>query len=907
MRRVISIVVMAATAAGLSAAQTVLIRNATVLTVTKGTIENASVLIENGKIAAIGKNVSAPSDATVVDATGKYLMPGIIDCHSHTAIEGGVNEGTVSDSSMVNIKDVLNPSDINIYRGLAGGLTVSNVLHGSANAIGGQTIVIKLRWGKPANELIFEGAKPGIKFALGENPKRAGEPQQVFTAPGAAAPERRYPGTRMGVEEVIRESFTEAKNYQAEWKEYNERVARGEHPIPPRKDLRLEPLVEVLEGKRYVHAHSYRADEILMLIRVADEMGFKIRTFQHVLEGYKVAKEIAEHGAGASTFSDWWAYKAEAYDATPYNAAIMTRKGVVVSLNSDSDELQRHLNLEAAKVMRYGGMTETQALAMVTINPAKQLGIDDKVGSIEVGKSGDLVLTDQDPLSNFSKVLKVWIDGHEYFDRDKDLETRPKFQEQKKELLQKENAAQNTGAEAGASGWSKLGQRKPAENGGDSMKAIKVLGHRSGVCCAGALLAAAENNSILIRNVTIHPVTAPVIQNGSILVIDGKIADIGPRLAARAGTRVIDGHGLQAYPGMINAATNVGLSEISAERDTVDSDEIGTFNPELRAEIAFNPSSAHVDVTRASGITTVISLPGSGGRGGRGAGGSVITGQAALMHLEGWTWEEMAVKPSVAMDMLFPQIQGGGRQFAALLGAPTRSYAEEERQYKEQLVKVSEFFDQARAYERAKAAGGPDFRTDIKMEAMIPVIDGKLPLFVRAERERMIKDALEFADKEKVKIIIADPREIGSVGPELKAKNVPVVLGKTFQLPMHDDDPYDAPYTLPSEFYKAGVKLCFGTFDVEFARNVPFEAAQAVAFGLPHDEAFKALTINSAQILGVGDQLGSIDKGKIADLILTDGDPMEAKTNIKQMFIAGREVSLESRHTQEYEKWIKRP
>ncbi len=448
MRRMISVVFAIAMAAVLSNAQTTLIRNATVLTVTKGTVENGNVLIENGKIAAIGKDVSAPADATIVDATGKYLMPGIIDCHSHTAIEGGVNEGTVSDSSMVNIKDVINPFDINIYRALAGGLTVSNVLHGSANAIGGQTVVVKLRWGKTAPEMLFEGAKPGIKFALGENPKRAGEPQQNFFSQGTAQ-ERRYPGTRMGVEEVIRESFTEAKNYQAEWKEYNARVARGEHPIPPRKDLRLEPLVEVLEGQRYVHAHCYRSDEILMLIRVADEMGFKIRTFQHVLEGYKVANEIKAHGAGASTFSDWWAYKIEAYDATPYNAAMMTRKGVVVSVNSDSDELQRHLNLEAAKSMRYGGLSETEALALVTINPAKQLGIDDKVGSIEVGKSADLVLFDKHPLSNYSKALKVWIDGHEYFDRDRDLETRPKFEQEKKTLLDKENAQNTRGPGAG--------------------------------------------------------------------------------------------------------------------------------------------------------------------------------------------------------------------------------------------------------------------------------------------------------------------------------------------------------------------------------------------------------------------------------------------------------------------------
>jgi imidazolonepropionase-like amidohydrolase len=446
MRRAVSICCFMA-AALCAFAQTTLIRNATVLTVTKGTLENGSVLIENGKIAAVAKNVSAPAEATVVDATGKYLMPGIIDCHSHTAIEGDVNEGTLSDSSMVNIKDVIDPTDINIYRALAGGLTISNVLHGSANAIGGQTVVIKLRWGKSAQEMLMQGAKPGIKFALGENPKRQGYPGSFFSQ---APVERRYPGTRMGVEEVIRDSFTEAKNYRAEWNEYNQRVARGEHPIAPRRDLRLEPLVEVLEGKRYVHAHCYRSDEILMLLRVADEMGFKIRTLQHGLEAYKVAKEIAEHGAGVSTFSDWWAFKIEAYDATPYNVAILTRHGVVVSVNSDSDELQRHLNLEAAKSMRYGDLTETEALALVTINPAKQLGIDDQVGSIEVGKSADLVLYDQHPLSNYSKALKVWIDGHEYFDRDRDLENRPKFEQRKKELLDKENAGPAAGQKAGS-------------------------------------------------------------------------------------------------------------------------------------------------------------------------------------------------------------------------------------------------------------------------------------------------------------------------------------------------------------------------------------------------------------------------------------------------------------------------
>jgi imidazolonepropionase-like amidohydrolase len=421
-----------------SQAQNVLIRNATVLTVTKGTIQNGSVLVKDGRIAAVGKNLSAPAGTTVIDATGKFVSPGLIDCHSHTAIEGGINEGSLSDTSMVNIADIINPTDINIYRGLAGGLTVSNVLHGSANAIGGQTMVIKLRWGRPAKDLVFAGAKPGIKFALGENPKRQGYPPEFMASP--VAQERRYPGTRLGVEDEIREDFTQAKIYQTRWKLYNEQLAKGEHPIPPRRDLRLEPLVEVLEGKRYVHAHSYRADEILALIRTADDMGFKVRTFQHVLEGYKVAKEIAAHGAGASTFSDWYGYKYEVIDATPYNAAVMTRKGVVVSLNSDSDELQRHLNWDAGKVVRYGGLTPDEALAMVTINPAKQLGIDDTVGSIEVGKSADLVLYDHDPLSNYSKVLKVWIDGHQYFDRDQDLKDRDTLADRKKQLIAKEKA-----------------------------------------------------------------------------------------------------------------------------------------------------------------------------------------------------------------------------------------------------------------------------------------------------------------------------------------------------------------------------------------------------------------------------------------------------------------------------------
>jgi len=432
MKRLFLIPVLASVAA--FAAAPILIQNATVLTVTKGTFQG-SVLIRDGKIAEVGEKVLAPAGATIIDASGKYLMPGIIDCHSHIAADS-INEGSVSVSSMVGIEDVLNPEDISIYRALAGGVTTANILHGSANSIGGKCTVIKLRWGKDAHDMIFEGAMPGIKFALGENPKRAGNQN-----PGRVSTNLRYPATRMGVEDVIREAFTEAKQYQQEWGDYRAKVARGESAIPPRRDLKLEPLVEVLEGKRFVHSHCYRQDEILMLLRVADDFGFKIRTLQHVLEGYKVAKEIAVHGAGASTFSDWWSYKVEAYDAIPYNAAIMMHKGVLVSLNSDSGELMRHLNDEAAKTMKYGGLTEDEALSTITINPAKQLAIDNRVGSIEAGKDADLTLFDKHPLSNYAKVDKVFIDGQEYFDRDRDLAERSKKEADKKALIEKEKQA----------------------------------------------------------------------------------------------------------------------------------------------------------------------------------------------------------------------------------------------------------------------------------------------------------------------------------------------------------------------------------------------------------------------------------------------------------------------------------
>lgn len=407
-------------------ASVVVIKDATILTVSRGTIARGSILIRDGKIFDVGQAVDVPDGALVIDAAAQFVMPGIIDPHSHLAQNGGVNEGSLAVTSMTSVEDFIDPTDIDIYRELAGGVTTSATLHGSANPIGGTGAVIKLRWGQDAKGLLFAGARPGLKFALGENPKHK-------------RTQERYPGTRMGVEDVIRQAFTEARIYVQDWDEYNKRVAAGDKKVmPPRKSLTLEPLAQVLRGERLTFVHAYRADEMLMMMRVADDFGFKVNSFEHALEAYKIANELAVHGAVASTFSDWWAYKVEAYDAIPYNAALLTRKGVMVSINSDSSEEARHLNQEAAKCMKYGGLTEEEALRLVTLNPARQLKIDDRVGSIDPGKDADLVIYNHHPLSVYAVPQKVLIDGQVYFDIQKDLEIRKRMAEERKTLEEKD-------------------------------------------------------------------------------------------------------------------------------------------------------------------------------------------------------------------------------------------------------------------------------------------------------------------------------------------------------------------------------------------------------------------------------------------------------------------------------------
>jgi len=384
----------------------VLIKNGTILTITHGTIQNGSIYIKDGKIAAVGQVVEAPPTARVIDATGKFVMPGIIDSHSHLALDNDVNEATSPIVPHMMMQDAFHYTDKAIYRALAGGVTTSLLLHGSANMIGGQALVMKHKYGLDREQMLFPGAPPSIKFASGENPKRVyGSRQQM-------------PSTRMGNFAVQRQALEDARDYMRQWSAYDAKAKAGDKDAKaPKRDLKLEALADILRGKFLVQIHCYRADEFLTEMAMAREFGYKIRAFHHALEVYKVADKVAAEGIGMATFADWWGFKHEAFDAIPWNAVMSMRKGVRVAIKSDSDDFARRLNQEAAKAVRYGGATEDEALRMITLNAAWVVGVEDRVGSLDVGKDADIAIWNHHPLSNYALVDQVLIDGEVFFDR----------------------------------------------------------------------------------------------------------------------------------------------------------------------------------------------------------------------------------------------------------------------------------------------------------------------------------------------------------------------------------------------------------------------------------------------------------------------------------------------------------
>ncbi len=666
----------------------VLIKGGSVISSQGDPLPETSILVRQGKIVAIGRDLAPDEGMTVIDAAGRFVMPGIIDTHSHIMFAdgmGGVNEATASIVPEVRVQDVVRTADPTAYRALAGGVTSARLLHGSANVIGGQDAVVKLKFGRRAPEQMLQGNPQGVKFALGENVK--------FQT-------NRFPNTRLGVEATLNRAFLEAIDYRRQWLEYRKAEKQGAVAggaatggvasggavlggtglvlLPPRRDLRLEALADIVDHQKFIHSHCYRADEILMLLRVASDLGIRVWSLQHVLEGYKVAPEIAAHGASCSTFADWWGYKVEAFDATPYNAALLAEAGANVVIKSDDAELIRHLYLEAAKMVRYGGVAPDAALRMITLNSARELGLDTRMGSIEAGKDADLAIFSGHPLNGFSRLAEMTlIEGEPYFVREK-----------------QPSAMSTTAATAAA---------RP-----------RALVFPSPEIRAKQLdLAVAPDRRYAITGATVHPVDGPDVNQGTVLIHGDKIVAVGTGIEFPAGTKTIDASGLHVYPGLIDAGSVLGLSEIGRVRETHDYQEAGQFQPDLRAGVAINPDSELIPVSRAGGITTALIRPTGG----------IICGQVSLIKLDGWTVPEMVLSLEAGIQFDWP---GGNDN-------------------QPRVEQLRDFLNEGRTYIRLKKSAqesqtSPPIR-DPRYEAIDPYLRGEKPIFVEANSRKDIAEA----------------------------------------------------------------------------------------------------------------------------------------------------------------------
>lgn len=823
----------------------VLIQNGTVLTGTGLTLPNTSVMVKSGVITAIAPDLAPESGMTLIDATGRYLMPGIIDTHSHIMISNGINEYTDSIVCEVRVRDCIDTADPSEYRALAGGVTTARLFHGSANCIGGQDAVVQLKHGTNYAEHLFPDAHSGVKFALGENVKfRSG----------------RFPNTRLGIEATLNRAFFEALDYRKNWMAYerDKKQAGGiaDKLLPPRRDLRLEALADILEHRKFIHSHCYRADEILMLLRIAESHGIRVWSLQHVLEGYKIAPEIVKHGASCSTFADWWAYKFEAYDATPQNAALLHEAGANTVIKSDDWELIRHLYLEAAKTVRYGNMPPDAALQAITLSPARELGLSNRIGSIEVGKQADIAIFSGHPLNGFSRCEQTLIGGEVYFTRSK------------------QPSAMSATAAAripSPAGWT---IPKPEE------RVTRID------------LTAANTAKYAITGAMLHPIDADDIPNGILLIEDDRIIALGQNVPLPEGIASINATGLHVYPGMIDAGTAVGLIEIAKVRETSDLAEIGQFQGDLRAGIAVNPDSDLIPVARAGGITTTLCLPSSDGNmtSHERAHGPMVAGQASLIQLAGWTMPEMVTNMEAGLHMIWPR------------GANRKANIEDLKRH----LNEARLYDRTRNLAEEKTpqdAPERNFLIDPRFEAMRPYVKGEKSVFVEAETRQEITEVLQFAEQEKLKIVLCGVTDGWKLVDQIKAANVSAIVGPVMRKPIEEYDPFDAPYANAGRLHEAGIKFCFRSDTASNSRNLPFEAAMAVSYGLPEKDALRAVTLTTAEILGTADKMGSLTPGKWANIVIADGSLLQQTTQIKGIMIRGKPYQPESRQTQYYEKY----
>lgn len=814
-----------------------LIKNGHVITVAGPQLDQCDVLVRNGKIAQIGKNLTAPSGVVVIDATGEFVMPGLIDAHSHRG-EDESNEWTSSAVPEVKIHDVLNPEQVGLWHDLANGITSAMLLHGSSDAIGGESVVVKNLYKKSREKMIFTGAPRMLKFALGEN----------VTGKNDSSPDR-FPISRAGVESVYVKAFTDAQAYQKLWENY-----RKDSSLPmPRKDSRLETLSDILKRKIWIQCHSYRQDEILMMVRLSQRFGFKIGAMQHALEAYKIAPELAEAKIPASIFSDSWAYKVEVYDAIPMGGSLLTRAGVITSVNTDTFGGLAPLNLDAAKLMRYG-ISEADAVKSITINPAIQLGIEKFVGTLEPGKDADISIWKGHPLSVYSKCELTLVNGEAEFQR------RDAFRVDSTSMATK--------------------SVRPTKLIADLEPALKPA-----KCYA------------LIGG-TVHPVDSPDISNGVVLLRGSKIEAIGdstlkiPNDAFR-----IDVRGKQIYPGFFDGGSDVGIQEVSATRTMIDNTEQPGFHPDLRYSIGIDPEASKIAIARCAGITTSFVHP---------QGGGLLGGQGCVINLNGYTRESMLVQNGSSVDVFMPDSLNP--QFKAFL--PPDQIAILEKGIDTGRAALRDYLDKAKRYQEARKANISS--EDAKLESLIPVFEGKRPLVIHVNSEDGIRAAMQLLKDYNLKGVIAGAKEAWKVAPDLaKAKvavllSMPIVACPGENSSFSEMDPYDSSIAAAGLLAKAGVKFAFEVGDSSSIHNLPWSAGYACAFGLSHEAAIRAITLSPAEIFGVTNEVGSLQPGKLANVVVTDGDPLEITTQVEKVFIAGQSIQLSSKFTNLYRKYEKR-
>jgi imidazolonepropionase-like amidohydrolase len=853
------------------ASRATVIRNATILTAAGPAIERGSILLQHGKVAAVGQTVNAPADALVIDATGKWVTPGVIDVHSHLGVYAapGIeslqdgNEMTNPNTAEVSSEHAIWPQDPQFDLALAGGVTTMHILPGSGNLFGGRSVTVKNVPARTADAMKFPGAPYGLKMACGENPMR------VYGTRNQA------PSTRMGNVAGYRKAWQAATEYREHWRAWK---ASGSDPAKrPDRNLQLETLMGVLDGEIRIQNHCYRADEMATMIDISKEFGFKIASFHHAVEAYKVRDLLVANDICASMWADWWGFKLEAYDGITQNIALVHEAGGCAIVHSDSADGIQRLNQEAAKAIRAGaeaGITISRADAVkwLSINPAKALGIEKVTGSLEPGKNADVVIWSGDPFSAYAHAERVFIDGAQVFDRaDTSKLPRSDFQ---LGLIGPSSPVPSPGSPVRDPSSRVAGPGSRVAGPGSTTQRPATQGPRT----QGPVTTdqGTRDQEIAITNARILPVSGPPIARGTIVIRGDRIVAVGANVTAPPGARVIDAGGKSVTPGLIDSGIQTGIVEIpvsaegTADENTTDTRVSAAFN----VVDSFNGNSAVIPVTRVEGITRALITPGGTG--------NVFLGQGAVMDFSGAQVPGSVTRaPAVMVALLGEQGAGvaGGSRATAIL------------RIREMLQDAQDYAINHVAFNAAQRR--PYSRSRLDLDALQPLLKRQVPLAIQANRASDLLAAIRLADEFKVRLVLMGAAEGWMVADQLARAHVPVVVKPLTDIPSFDS--LAATLENPARLARAGVSLALASFDTQNSRNLRQEAGNAIANGMDRDAALRAVTLTPAQLWDVADRVGSIEAGKDADLVIWSGDPFELTAGAERVFIKGVEVSRDTR------------